>query len=63
MLVEPDGQVDLLSWGHFVSPSPSYALHPGHEFFASSANGTGSAVSGNRNSETYAAVVTLTAAR
>jgi hypothetical protein len=40
VLVEPDGQVDLLSWGHFVSPPPSYALHPGHEFFASSANGT-----------------------
>ena len=40
VLVEPDGQVDLLSWGHFVGPSPSWALHPGHEFFASSANGT-----------------------
>jgi hypothetical protein len=40
VLVEPDGQVDLLSWGHFVSPPPSYALHSGHEFFASSANGT-----------------------
>jgi hypothetical protein len=40
VLVEPDGQVDLLSWGHFVSPPPSWALHPGHEFFASSANGT-----------------------
>jgi len=40
VLVEPDGQVDLLSWGHFVSPPPSHALHPGHEFFASSANGT-----------------------
>lgn len=40
VLVEPDGQVDLLSWGHFVSPPPSYALHPGHEFFTSSANGT-----------------------
>jgi len=40
VLVEPDGRVDLLSWGHFVSPPPSYALHPGHEFFASSANGT-----------------------
>jgi hypothetical protein len=40
VLAEPDGRVDLLSWGHFVSPPPSYALHPGHEFFASSANGT-----------------------
>jgi hypothetical protein len=40
VLVEPGGRVDLLSWGHFVSPPPSYALHPGHEFFASSADGT-----------------------
>jgi len=40
VLAEPGGRVDLLSWGHFVSPPPSYALHPGHEFFASSANGT-----------------------
>ena len=40
VLAEPDGQVDLLSWGHVVSPPPSYDLHPGHEFFASSANGT-----------------------
>ena len=40
VLVEPDGRVDLLSWGHQVSPPPSYALHPGHEFFASAANGT-----------------------
>jgi hypothetical protein len=40
VLAEPDGRVDLLSWGHFVSPPPTYALHPGHEGFASSANGT-----------------------
>jgi hypothetical protein len=40
VLVEPGGRVDLLSWGHHVSKPPSYALHPGHEFFASSANGT-----------------------
>jgi len=40
VLVEPGGRVDLLSWGHQVSPPPSYALHPGHEFFASAANGT-----------------------
>ena len=40
LLVEPDGRVDLLSWGHAVGAPPSYALHPGHEFFASSANGT-----------------------
>jgi hypothetical protein len=40
LLVEPGGRVDLLSWGHHVSPPPSYALHPGHEFFASSADGT-----------------------
>jgi hypothetical protein len=40
VLVEPDGRVDLLSWGHHVSKPPSYALHPGHEFFSSSPNGT-----------------------
>ena len=40
VLAEPGGRVDLLSWGHFVSPPPSYALHPGHQFFASSADGT-----------------------
>src|SRR5579859_3179859 len=40
VLVEPDGRVDLLSWGHRVSKPPSYALHPGHEFFASSRGGT-----------------------
>jgi len=40
VLVEPGGRVDLLSWGHAVSAPPTYALHPGHEFFASSANGT-----------------------
>ncbi len=40
VLVEPDGRVDLLSWGRHVSRPPSYALHPGHEFFASSASGT-----------------------
>jgi hypothetical protein len=40
VLVEPDGRVDLLSWGQSVAAPPSYALHPGHEFFASSADGT-----------------------
>jgi hypothetical protein len=40
VLAEPDGRVDLLSWGHFVSPPPAYALHAGHEFFASSPDGT-----------------------
>ena len=40
VLAEPSGRVDLLSWGHFVGPPPGYGLHPGHEFFASSANGT-----------------------
>ncbi|HEV2376595.1 MAG TPA: sigma factor [Streptosporangiaceae bacterium] len=40
VLVEPSGRVDLLSWGHHVSKQPSYALHPGHEFFASSGDGT-----------------------
>ena len=38
-LAGPGGQVDVLSWGHHVSKAPSYALHPGHEFFSSSADG------------------------
>ena len=40
VLVEPNGRVDLLYWGHRVSNPPSYALHPGQEFFSSSATGT-----------------------
>jgi hypothetical protein len=35
----PNHQVDVLSWGHHVSKAPSYALHPGHEFFSSSTDG------------------------
>jgi hypothetical protein len=38
VLVEPNGRVDVLSWGHRASNPPSYALHPGHEFFSSSAD-------------------------
>ena len=39
VLAEHTNQVDVLSWGHHVSKPPSYALHPGHEFFSSSADG------------------------
>jgi hypothetical protein len=39
VLVQPDGRVDVLSWGHHVGGAPGYTLHPGHEFFISSADG------------------------
>jgi hypothetical protein len=39
VLTGAGGRVDLLYWGHHVSKPPSYALHPGHEFFTSSADG------------------------
>jgi BNR/Asp-box repeat len=39
VLVQHTSQVDVLAWGHHVSKPPSYALHPGHEFFSSSADG------------------------
>ena len=39
VLAEHTNQVDVLSWGHHVSKPPSYALHPGHEFFSASADG------------------------
>jgi hypothetical protein len=39
VLAGPNDQVDVLSWGHHVSKPPSYALHPGHELFSSSADG------------------------
>jgi hypothetical protein len=37
--VQPSGRVDALIWGHHLNPV-SYAVHPGHEYFTSSANGT-----------------------
>ncbi|HYZ57421.1 MAG TPA: sialidase family protein [Streptosporangiaceae bacterium] len=39
LVVQPDGRVDVLYWGHYVSPR-TYALHPGYEYFTSSRNGT-----------------------
>ncbi|HYZ54580.1 MAG TPA: sialidase family protein [Streptosporangiaceae bacterium] len=39
LVVQPDGRVDSLYWGHDVSPG-TYALHPGYEVFTSSPNGT-----------------------
>ena len=39
VLTGPKNQVSALIWGHHVSKPPSYALHPGHEFFTTSANG------------------------
>ena len=37
--VQPGGRVDALIWGHHLNPV-TYAVHPGHEYFTSSANGT-----------------------
>jgi hypothetical protein len=39
LVVQPDGHVDVLYWGHYVSPR-TYALHPGYEYFTSSRDGT-----------------------
>src|SRR5579859_3195128 len=39
VLAEPDGRVDVLFWAHPTSGPPSYALHPGHEFFSGSTDG------------------------
>ena len=39
VLAGPGGRVELLYWGHHVSKPPSYRLHPGQEFFTSSADG------------------------
>lgn len=38
VLVQPSGRVDALIWGHHLNPK-TFAVHPGHEFFTSSANG------------------------
>ena len=38
VLVQPNGRVDALVWGHHLDPA-TFAVHPGHEFFTSSAAG------------------------
>ncbi len=37
VLVQPDGRVDTLIWGHHLNPV-TYKVHPGHEFFTSSSD-------------------------
>jgi hypothetical protein len=37
--VQPNGRVDAFIWGHHLNPV-TYLVHPGHEYFTSSANGT-----------------------
>lgn len=37
VLVQPGGRVDALIWGHHLNPR-TFAVHPGHEFFTSSAD-------------------------
>ncbi len=39
LLVRPTGRVDSLYWGHATDPG-TLAVHPGYEFFTSSAGGT-----------------------
>ena len=39
MQVQPNGRVDALIWDHHLDPV-TYKVHPGHETFTSSANGT-----------------------
>ena len=38
VLVQPNGRVDALVWGHHLDPT-TFAVHPGHEFFTSSLGG------------------------
>jgi hypothetical protein len=38
ILVQPNGVVDALIWGHQLDPG-TFAVHPGHEYFTSSADG------------------------
>jgi BNR/Asp-box repeat len=37
VLVQPDGRVDALVWGHHLNPV-TFKVHPGHEFFTSSSD-------------------------
>src|SRR5579875_329230 len=39
LVVQPNGRVDVLDWGHSVDAG-TYKIHPGHEYFTSSRNGT-----------------------
>jgi hypothetical protein len=38
VLVQPNGVIDALIWGHQLDPG-TFAVHPGHEYFTSSADG------------------------
>ena len=38
ILVQPNGVIDALIWGHQLDPG-TFAVHPGHEYFTSSADG------------------------
>jgi hypothetical protein len=38
VLVQPNGRIDALVWGHHLNPT-TFAVHPGHEFFTSSFGG------------------------
>lgn len=38
VLVQPNGRVDALIWGHHLNPT-TFLVHPGHEFFTSSFGG------------------------
>jgi hypothetical protein len=38
IVVQPNGVVDALIWGHHLDPG-TFAVHPGHEYFTSSADG------------------------
>jgi hypothetical protein len=38
IVVRPNGVVDALIWGHKLDPG-TFAVHPGHEYFTSSADG------------------------
>jgi hypothetical protein len=38
VLVEPNGVIDALIWGHHLDPG-TFAVHPGHEYFTSSRDG------------------------
>lgn len=38
VLVQPNGVIDALIWGHHLNPT-TFAVHPGHEYFTSSRDG------------------------
>ncbi len=39
VLVEPNGRIDALIWGHQITNPITYTLRPGHEYFTSSTDG------------------------